>query len=255
MTSLERIRCAARRQPVDRIPVAPYMGNHGAHVAGVPIGLYCRSGRIMAEAQFQAWRIYGQDAVVAQSDNYYIAEGFGVEVEHYDDATPTLRTPAVRELADIGRLRVPDPWTDGRMPVYLEAIRRLSEMTRGEVAVRAPGTGPFSLAGHLLGTESFLIELAMADREPGGPGEQSLKRLLELTTEALIAFATACLEAGAHHCSSRGFSRVPRHDLTRHLSQMGMADGTSVFRDHQSVGPAPRGGDAASHLWQHDPRA
>ena len=84
----------------------------------------------MAEAQFQAWRIYGQDAVVAQSDNYYIAEGFGVEVEHYDDATPTLKTPAVRELADIGRLRVPDPWTDGRMPVYLEAIRRLSNDSR-----------------------------------------------------------------------------------------------------------------------------
>ena len=80
MTSLERIRCAARRQPVDRVPVAPYVGNHGAHVAGVPIGLYCRSGRIMAESQFEAWRIYGQDAVVAQSDNYYIAEGFGVEV-------------------------------------------------------------------------------------------------------------------------------------------------------------------------------
>jgi len=198
MTSLERIRCAALRQPVDRVPVAPYMGNHGARVAGVPIGEYCRSGRIMAEAQFQAWRVYGQDAVVAQSDNYYIAEGFGVEVEHYEDATPTLRTPRLRELANIGQVCVPDPHTDGRMPVYLEAIRRLSELTRGEVAVRAPGTGSFSLASHLMGTENFLVELAMADRAPGGPGELALKRLIELTTDALIAFATACLEAGAH---------------------------------------------------------
>lgn len=198
MTSLERIRCAVRRQPVDRVPVAPFMGNHGARVAGVPIGTYCRSGRVMAEAQFRAWQTYGQDAVVAQSDNYYIAEGFGVEVEHYEDATPTLKTPVLRELADIERLRVPDPQRDGRMPVYLEAIRRLGELTHGEVAVRAPGTGPFSLAGHLMGAENFLIEMAMADRDPGGPGEQSLKRLLELTTEALIAFATACLEAGAH---------------------------------------------------------
>jgi len=198
MTSRERIRHAARREPVDRVPVAPYMGNHGAHAAGVRIGDYCRSGRVMAEAQFRAWEIYGQDAVVAQSDGYYIAEGFGVEVEHYEDATPTLRVPAVRELADIARLRVPDPRKDGRMPVYLEAIRRLAEMTRGEVAVRAPGTGPFSLAAHLMGVESFLMELALADREPGGLGEQGLKRLMELTTDALIAFATASLEAGAH---------------------------------------------------------
>ena len=33
MTSLERILGAARRQTVDRIPVAPYLGNHGVIVA------------------------------------------------------------------------------------------------------------------------------------------------------------------------------------------------------------------------------
>jgi uroporphyrinogen decarboxylase len=177
--------------------VAPYLGNHGARVAGVAIGAYCRSGRLMADAQYRAWQLYGQDAVVAQSDNYYIAEGFGVEVEHHEDSTPTLKTPVVRTLQDIELLRVPNAATDGRMPVYLEAIRRLASLTRGEVAVRAPGTGPFSLAGHLMGAESFLLELAMADRHPGGPEEQALRRLLELTTQALIRFATACLEAGA----------------------------------------------------------
>ncbi len=139
MNSLERIRCAARRETPDVVPVAPYMGNHGARVAGVPIGAYGRSGMLMAEAQYRAWQVYGQDAVVAQSDNYYIAEGFGVAVQHYDDSTPTLKTPAVHDLEDIHRLRVPDPHRDGRMPVYLEAIRHLVKMTRGEVAVRTRG--------------------------------------------------------------------------------------------------------------------
>ncbi len=181
-TSLERIRRAVRRQAADRVPVAPYLGNHGARVAGVPIGEYCRSGRMMAEAQYRAWQVYGQDAVVAQSDGYYIAEGFGVEVQHYADSTPTLKTPVVRALTDIDKLRVPDPHQSGRMPVYLEAIHRLADMTRGKVAVRAPGTGPFSLASHLMGTEQFLIELALADKQPGGPAEQSLKHLMDLTT-------------------------------------------------------------------------
>lgn len=198
MTSLERIRCAIRRKPVDRIPVAPYMGNHGARAAGVPVDQYCRSGRIMAEAQYRAWQIYGQDVLVAQSDNYYIAEGFGVQVEHHEDGTPTLQRPVVHSFADIERLRVPDPFLDGRMPVYLEAIRRLAGMARGEIAVRAPGTGPFSLASHLMGAENFLLELALAGQEPGGEAEEFLKRLLELTTDALIAFARACLEAGAN---------------------------------------------------------
>jgi uroporphyrinogen decarboxylase len=152
----------------------------------------------MAEAQYRAWQIYGQDVLVAQSDNYYIAEGFGVEVQHYDDATPTLKTPAVRDLSDVQALRVPDPQRDGRMPVYLEAIRRLVDLTHGELAVRAPGTGPFSLASHLMGTEQFLVELALAERDPEGPSEAALKRLMGLATEALIAFSRACLEAGAH---------------------------------------------------------
>ncbi|MGA2661324.1 MAG: uroporphyrinogen decarboxylase family protein [Verrucomicrobiota bacterium] len=198
MTSLERIRCAARRLKSDAVPVAPYMGNHGAHVAGVPIGQYCRSGARMAEAQFRAWQLYGQDAVVAQSDNYYIAEGFGAEVQHYADSTPTLKTPAARDLGDIERLRVPNPCKDGRMPVYLEAIRLLAQQLGGAVAVRAPGTGPFSLASHLLGTERFLIELAMADKRPDSAEERALRHLLDLTAEALIRFAKACLEAGAH---------------------------------------------------------
>lgn len=198
MNSVERIRRAGRREPVARIPVAPYMGNHGARIAGVPIGQYCQSSRIMAEAQYRAWQIYGQDAVVAQSDNYYIAEGFGVTVQHYEDATPTLLRPAINDLGGVGRLRVPDPHRDGRMPVYLEAIARLLQMTGGEIAVRAPGTGPFSLASHLMGTEQFLVELAMAEREPGGAAECALKSLMHLSTEALIVFAKACLEAGAH---------------------------------------------------------
>jgi uroporphyrinogen decarboxylase len=197
MKSLERMRCAIRLQAADATPVAPYMGNHGAHVAGVPIGEYCRSGKLMAEAQYRAWQVYGQDAVVAQSDNYYIAEGFGVEVQHYENSTPTFKAPAARDLEGIERLHVPDPWRDGRMPVYLEAIRRLAALTRDEVAIRAPGTGPFSLASHLMGTDQFLVELALAGQEPGGSREQNLKRLLDLTTEALIAFAAACLEAGA----------------------------------------------------------
>ena len=148
------------------------MGNHGAYVAGVPIGKYCRSGRLMAERNTARGRSIVRMPVVAQSDNYYIAEGFGVEVQHYEDGTPTLKTPAVRELGDVARLRVPDPRRDGRMPVYLEAIGRLAEMTGGEVAVRAPGTGPFSLASHLLGTEQFLVEFALAGQGPGGLREQ-----------------------------------------------------------------------------------
>ena len=94
--------------------------------------------------------------MVPQSDNYYIAEGFGVVVEHCEDATPTLKTPAIDDILEVHRLKVPDPYTDGRMPVYLEAAEIVSgKLKKDGICVRGTGTGPFSLASHLMGTETF----------------------------------------------------------------------------------------------------
>ena len=181
----------------DRVPVAPYIGNHAAVLAGIPIDQYCTSGELMARAQWAAWQIYGHDILAAISDTYYVAEGFGVAVDHHPNATPTFRTPAVQELDAIAHLEVPDPHRAGRMPVYLEAIHRLRDQVKDEVPIRSPCTGLFTLAGHLLGTERFLMEIAMADGEPGGAAESALRMLLDKTTQALAAFAKACLDAGA----------------------------------------------------------
>ena len=197
MNSRERLLTSARLGLADCVPVAPYMGNWGAAVAGVPIDRYCRSGRLMAEAQLRAWELLEQDAVVPQSDGYYIAEGFGVQVEHHPDSTPTVTRVALEKLDDVERLRAPDPRRDGRMPVYLEAVERLAAALGDRVAIRATGTGPFSLAGHLLGAERFVTELALIAVEPNAEAERALRRLMDLATEALIAFARSALAAGA----------------------------------------------------------
>lgn len=197
MNSYERVMAAAHHGQPDCLPVAPYMGNFGAAICATPIDSYCRSGRLMAEAQYRAWEMVGQDAVVAQSDNYYIAEGFGLTVEHHQDATPTIRSSPLRGLEDIYRLEVPDPLKDGRMPVYLEAIERLASKLKGEVAIRAPGTGPFALAAHLMGTEEFVTRLALLQGDPDPEVERALATLLDKTTEALVRFEKACLQAGA----------------------------------------------------------
>lgn len=197
MNSYERVMAAARREKPDCIPVAPYMGNHGAKVGGANISEYCRNGRVMADAQLKAWEIYGQDMLVPQSDNYYIAEGFGVRTAYPPDSTPVVVAPAARELDDVYRLKVPDPYRDGRMPVYLEAIRLIRERIGYQAAIRSPGTGPFSLAGHIMGTETFLMNLAMAEGDPDGEEARAMRHLMELTSDALIAFLTACISAGA----------------------------------------------------------
>ena len=197
MTSMQRVMATINLKEPDVVPVGPYMGNHGAKVAGTMISNYCTNGKTMAQAQLDAWEIYGQDILVAQSDNYYIAEGFGIKVDMREDSTPTLREPIIHDLKDIYKLKVPDPYRDGRMPVYLEAVELIKKAVGDKAAVRGAGTGPLALASHLIGTERFLIQLAMADMELEGEDAKALRHLLELTTDALIAFAKAMLKAGA----------------------------------------------------------
>ncbi len=65
-----------------------------------------------------------------------------------------------------------------------------------EVAIRTPGTGPFALASYFVGTQDFLIEVGMAERELPGSEPDAIHRALELAAEALIAFGKACFDAG-----------------------------------------------------------
>jgi uroporphyrinogen decarboxylase len=196
MNSRERFLTASRLGIPDCIPAAPYMGNYGAKLAGVPISEYNTNGAKMAEAQLKAWQILQQDVLVAQSDNYYIAEGFGTKIHQPYDSTPHLIKPALGGLAEVGSLKPLNPYADGRMPVYLDAVSRLKNTLKGEAAVRGPGTGPFSLAGHLLGVEDFLCALALAESEDDKDSQQRIFELLELTSDTLILFLKALVLAG-----------------------------------------------------------
>jgi uroporphyrinogen decarboxylase len=188
---------AGHLQPPERVPVTPYAGNVAARLTGTPVDRYCSSLQHLVSAQLEAQRMIGHDMVVAQSDGYYMAEGFGLTTRQRDNDTPVPVGPLLDAVSDVSRLRTPDPLTDGRMPLYLEAVKALRREVGDRLAVRATGTGPFSLAGHLLGTEKFVMQLAVLEIEPDPAVEQAIKTLMSICTETTARFALRALEAGA----------------------------------------------------------
>ncbi len=198
MNARERFLAAAGREKPDVVPAAPYNGNFGAVVAGIPISVYNTDPAKMAEAQIVCREKVGHDVVVAQSDQYYIAEGYGCVIEQPFDATPHLVQCAVPDLDHVDELRVPDPYADGRMHVYLDAVHALRRHFGNEVAVRGPGTGPFSIASYLAGgTQQFLMDIAQAEADDDEATQRKLFQLMELSSDGLIAFLKAVLEAGS----------------------------------------------------------
>lgn len=196
MTSRERVFAASRRDPTDRLPVGLYMANHSTVAVGGRLDECCTNARALADAQLRAYEAYGQDVVIAQCDNYYMAEAFGCVAEFYADTPPELVRPAFRNVSDAASVKPVDPLSDGRMHVYLDAIRILSERLGEEAAIRGCGTGPFVLCGHLFGVENFIMQIADAfygDTEC----EERVNDLLEVGRETLRRFVALQLEAGA----------------------------------------------------------
>ena len=202
MNSRDLVLGTLERTPVEGVPVGPMMLDLGAAVIDVPIGRFCTDPEVMARGQLALHEEVGQDVIFVGCDNYYIAEGFGCETELPDDETPHLLRPPLTSIGDVYELEVPDPLTDGRMPVVLEATRLVRAAVGDEVAIRTPGTGPFALASYFVGTQEFLIELGLAKAGMAGSDRDAIHHALDLAAEALIAFGKACFDAGADllHC-------------------------------------------------------
>jgi len=199
MNSLERVLSALSGTPPDRVPVGPFVGAAAAPLVNASLREYYTDGSVIARAQHALWQAVGHDILVTAADTYYIAEAFGLKTTYHEHALPTVVEPLLPTLEEADALRLPDPETDGRMPVYLRALEELRDRTDGQVALRGTGTGPFSLAAYLLGEQSFLTLLAdLAGGERSDEDRRLLHRLLELMADTTAAFLRAQVDRGVH---------------------------------------------------------
>lgn len=117
------------------------------------------------------------------------AEVLGCEVNLGDDNNlPVVASHPYR--LDEPPLELPkDLLSRGRIPVVIEATRRLAKEVGDEVAVITGIVGPFSIAGYLLGLSELLIS-TLSDPE-------ALVPFLELGVKIGTVYGNALIEAGA----------------------------------------------------------
>ncbi len=198
MNALERVKRALRHQQPDVTPVAPIIGSMAARYGGVSIRDYVTDGAVIARCQLRLCEALGTDMVVTAADAYYMAEGFGLKTTLHDHALPTAKGHPLESLRDAYALGPADPYRDGRMPVYLEAVSALAAQVKGEIAIRSTGTGPFSIAGFLLGIDRLFETLMDIDAgETEGWEEGAVRHLLDIAAQTSIAFITAQVRLGA----------------------------------------------------------
>lgn len=195
MNSKERVFAAIEGKPTDCVPVTPYNGNFCINTAGYEVSECYTNGRKLAEAMIKAQEQTKQDVVISQSDQYYITEAMGVETSYSKGSLPDVVSRPINRIEDISKIKPVNP-SMGRMGVYIEAIERLKDYYKGEVAVRASGAGCFPLASHLMGMDDFMLALAYAEMGEGDY-EKYLFALMEVLYETHYLYVEACVKAGA----------------------------------------------------------
>ncbi|HZQ16421.1 MAG TPA: uroporphyrinogen decarboxylase [Gaiellaceae bacterium] len=189
---------ALRREPVGRTPVwfmrqagrslPEYRAVRERHsfwqVANTP--------ELCTEVTLQPVRRHGVDAAVMFADIMTPVLAMGLDVELVEGVGPVVAEP-VRTLADVERLRVPDP--EEAFAPLCEAIRAVRGELAPEQAVVGFCGGPFTVAGYLVEgrpSREFAVTKALMFREPG-----VWRALLDKLADCFGAYAAAQARAGA----------------------------------------------------------
>jgi uroporphyrinogen decarboxylase len=190
MSSYERIMTALAGKRPDRIPVFPLIRDWAIRQAGFTVSEVIQDVGKLVYTQFFCLRKFGYDTVRDLSAIHAESEAMGCTLDIKEDGSPAIVDHAVKNYdEDLPRLRIPNPWTDGRLPVILEGIKRLKKMCAKQVPVIAYIQAPFRHATMLRGFEDLMRDLY---KRP-----DKAKELLEITTLSQIYYGIACVHAGA----------------------------------------------------------
>jgi len=195
--SVERTLRTIDFKSVDRVPVDLHNFMVTPRFMDVKdFAAFYRDGEAMAEGQIKAWRRYGHDVLLVENGTAALAEACGVEVLYQEDSAPVATQPAIKSLAEVGTLKIPDPYTDPLLSELLKSTRIVVEEIGDEAfIIGRADQGPFSLACEIRGMSEFLLDLAI------GEEMEKIHQLLDFCRKVSESFALAQIEQGAHATS------------------------------------------------------
>ncbi|MCD8482645.1 MAG: uroporphyrinogen decarboxylase [Verrucomicrobia bacterium] len=186
MTGKEILMAALRGSKTPRAPWVPFVGVHGGSLIGLDATAYLQSADAIVSALKQARDLYQPDGLPVVFDLQLEAEVLGCQLAWARETPPSVSSHPLQSGCDLSQL--PAFSTEkGRIPLVLEAVRRLKTEMGDAVALYGLLTGPLTLALHLRGDE---VLLDMFD------DEDSVPELLDYCAGIACQMADAYLDAG-----------------------------------------------------------
>ncbi|MGQ9649964.1 MAG: uroporphyrinogen decarboxylase family protein [Phycisphaerae bacterium] len=228
MTGYDRVTSVVKGGCVDRPPLLPILHSGLAGLFGIRLGDYFTDAATMAQVAVEGCRRFGFDGIQLSLGVTGEAESLGASVDQPPDGAPVLRQHLLANLSNLNRLKPSDAACRGRMPLFLEALRRVKREAGTSLFSLATLRGPLNITAQLRGIEDTLVDMIESPDQ--------ISRILDFAVDVAIAASEAVLAASADGvifgeatCSpnfiSPEFYRrliLPRHkQLVRALRSMG----------------------------------
>lgn len=175
-----------------RTAVGPLAVHYCARIAGVSLFEYTSKPHVLADSVIRYYERFRPDAVWVSADTWVSAQAMGARVgaRAADQVWGGSGPPLIRTAADLGRIPDPDPGSQGRYPLMLEALHTIVRKLGQEAFVVACfDQYPFSLAVQLLGIHEAMLKLH-DDRS-------LIEGVMERCLDYGLAYGRAMAEAGA----------------------------------------------------------
>ncbi len=155
---------ALRHEPMDEIPWVPFAGVHAGQLKGYTAEEMLTEADKLVESMKEAAKLYQPDGLPVLFDLQVEAEILGCELMWAKDNPPSVKThPLAGDNKSIPcQCKLPAP-EDGRLPMILDAKRRMKKELGDDIALYGLICGPFTLASHLRGSDIFMD--MMRDKE------------------------------------------------------------------------------------------
>ena len=186
---LEDIKKCINLEKPSRVPVFALSEEFDVRMAGEIYSRYNSDSKVMAKCQIDAIKRFDYDWAWLQVDDCIEFEVLGVGVRGEGNILPATSDYLPASYETLKSLKMPNPKTAGRMPVLLDAIKRIKDELGDTVCVTGRTAAPFSSTTLLYGMTETLM---MLYDDP-----QLVKDTVNFFTELQTMWGIAQIEAGA----------------------------------------------------------
>ncbi len=190
---------ALLRQPTEYTPLwmmrqaGRYLPEYKAtrQRAGSFLGL-CKNPDFATEVTLQPLERFPLDAAILFSDILTVPDAMGLGLYFSDGEGPKFHHP-LRDAAAIKALRMPD--VDKDLRYVTDAVTQIRKALDGSVPLIGFSGSPFTLSCYMVeggGSDDYARVKTLMYNEP-----KLMHHILEVTTQAVIAYLNAQIEAGA----------------------------------------------------------